>query len=245
MRRALRYVVLSIALTLSPGIARAIEYVPVTTCGQVVPPKATGYLVGDLDCTGYTGGQDPAGAAVYLDFKSNLELRGFTLTGGEHGVVTSWPCGPSPLPDCARNRNAVRGPGTITGTGHFGITAWNLAVSDLTVSGYLYDVFAPRMLKATALVVRDARLNGVTALAAKLTDCSATGNARRGVDVGALLAKRGSIVGNGVGPGCPGSTVADACGDVRSRRRPRLRGTTCGTSVAAETGDPWGVCSLD
>ena len=82
--------------------------VPITTCGQVVPKRALGYLTADLDCTGFTGGPanvypNSKGAAVYLEKKSRLDLRGFTLTGGGHGVQCD-------ALECDRGRPCSKGP---------------------------------------------------------------------------------------------------------------------------------------
>ena len=63
-----------------------------TACGQTVPRRTVGYLVGDLDCTGPQTGAASV-AAVFVAKRGTLELRGYTISGlgiacGEPGTDT-------------------------------------------------------------------------------------------------------------------------------------------------------------
>ena len=81
---------LFLTVTLPPDSA-AQAPVEVNTCGQVV--TGDGFLAADLDCSGFTGGLLDYGAAVVLSRGSTLDLGGFTLRGGQIGVICAKPCG--------------------------------------------------------------------------------------------------------------------------------------------------------
>jgi hypothetical protein len=102
MTRRITVVVLA-ALTLRSAVGFAAE-IAVTTCGQVILEQE-GFLTGNLDCTGF--GDD---ALVILG--GSLDLRGFTLTGGDlNGVRCESSCAIFSTP----------GGGTITGAKYNGV----------------------------------------------------------------------------------------------------------------------------
>jgi len=251
---------LLIALALFPmltGSARAgtLPQVEVTTCGQVVPDRTLGYLSADLDCTGFTGGPVNAvyqGAAVYLGKKSQLDLRGFTVTGGRSGVLCdALTCDGRP---CSQGPCEVFN-GTVTGatSGDTGVRGYVPRVHDLTISGFNFGIVAVTRATLTNVTVTGAAENGVEGYGAQhgfrtltMDGSTVTGSGRFGVAVfsnlGMALLKSSTISGNG------GPTFCNAgpgeCGDIFTYRRPRLVDTTCDTSVALSGGN-WGVCSLD
>ena len=106
--------------------------VEVNTCGQVV--SGYGFLAADLDCTGFTGGFFGYGAAVVLSRRSTLDLRGFTLRGGEFSVICAEPCGGASNALCAVPFcKILGGGGTIAGAVNSGIASDRIALEDVTV----------------------------------------------------------------------------------------------------------------
>ncbi len=70
---------ISALVSLAAGVTTAAEPIAITSCGQSF--KGEAFLAGDLDCSGFSG------SAVVIQ-KGSLDLRGFTITGGQvHGVV--------------------------------------------------------------------------------------------------------------------------------------------------------------
>ena len=104
---------LFLTVTLPPDSA-AQAPVEVNTCGQVV--TGDGFLAADVDCTGFTGGLLDYGAAVVLSRGSTLDLGGFTLRGGQIGVICAKPCGGGTNTLCGVPICKIRGGGgTIAG----------------------------------------------------------------------------------------------------------------------------------
>ena len=92
MKKRIVFGVLTAVVTALLGTwGTALAETPVTECGQIVEGDA--YLAGDLDCTGFQG-EDPTGAMlVLLSTHGRLDLRGFTLTGGDYvGISCVKPC---------------------------------------------------------------------------------------------------------------------------------------------------------
>ena len=116
--RRLRWLALLLAAIPVRGLAADTL---VNTCGQVV--VGNGFLAADLDCTGF------AGDAVTLS-GGTLDLRGFTLTGGQQDGV-----------ECTDSCAVVSDPagGTITGSQGAGVfvtlAGAVLTLADVTISG--------------------------------------------------------------------------------------------------------------
>jgi hypothetical protein len=111
--------------------------VEVNTCGQVV--SGDGFLAADLDCTGFTGGLLGYGAAVILSRRATLDLRGFTLRGGEYGVICAKPCGGASNALCSVPSCKIRGGGgTIAGATKIGILSERVVLDDVTVRDHGY-----------------------------------------------------------------------------------------------------------
>jgi len=188
---------------------------------------------------------------VLLGHKSQLDLRGFTLTAGRTGVVCDGLiCGDLGEP-CSLGPCEVHG-GTIVSAGSdVGVTGVRPVLHDLTIEGGLnlgVVVFGKGLL--TNVTVNGCNDNGVQGSGGlgkrafgllKVVDSTITGNGRYGLFSSKSLTVTSSIVtGNGTGPGC---VNAVACGDLTSGRRPHLKATTCDHSVGGPTGT-WGVCAL-
>jgi len=241
--------------------AREPQLIPVTVCGQIIPDHATGYLTDDLDCTGYAGTAPhllTAGAAVNLGRKSKLDLRGFTLTGGVHGVLgDNVRCGRAGLPflhDCSPGPHEVYR-GTIVGTPEStgsGIGADRLIVHDVVVTGFSTGIWGYIQLTLSDSRVSGASFDGANGGRTKIYRSTITDNLIYGVSannwVNARLWLVDSVVtGNGTDPVCDTNPLA-TCSDVLSRRFPILVDTTCNTSAIPGTGKEdlnWGVCALD
>lgn len=214
----------------------------VTYCGQSF--QGRGILVGDLDCTGFTG------HGVIIQ-RGRLDLRGFTIrNAGYYGVHCETTC-------------RVFGPGTINGNGLDGIHAeqWviarNISISNNGLSGIfarsIYD--GSRVIAKNVIVIANG-LNGIEVdNLALVRNSRISGNGQHGIDVGLpgcdtggkVAVFRSTVVGNGAA--CPeATTCADitACG--RNDPRPRVRRSVCGTSYVRDSGFPgsdFGVCSQD
>jgi len=224
------------------------DAVVVDACGKRF--AGYGYLVGDLDCSGYPS------YSVELD-GGTLSLSGFRIVGGKYGVL------------CHRSCTVVNG--TIEGAREDGIVAFkNVKAVNLTVRD---NGFAGVKAGAAALVERSTLIGnarcGVQGLKrAKLknvvsrdNDCGAHGdisatvidsqifdNARGGVLSERIAATRSVIRDNQSSDQCG---VSVPCADLMSSdqgRPPRLKESTCETSLRGGTlftGETWGVCSLD
>jgi len=252
MLRALPFAIalLLIAFARSTQAAPPLPEVAVTTCGQIVPPKTLGYLTGDLDCTGFTGrppnvGQYEYGAAVYLDRKAKLDLRGFTLTGGYNGVLcNALTCDPKGRP-CSKNACEVFG-GTIVANGNTsrGVGGFQPIVHDVTITGFSNGVYAYRKARVTRATISDSPMFGVAGKSLVVTDCTITNNGSFGVSqnntVGNLRLTGSTVTGNGTNPYCG----LNPCADVYAARPPRVTDTVCDTSMAYPSGN-WNICALD
>lgn len=241
---------LSLVLLVPAVQAAAPPDVEVTTCGQVVPKKALGYLTADLDCTGFTGGPatvgNDVGAAVYLEKHARLDLRGFTITGGKHGVLCS-------ARICPSGKTCGKGPcevfnGTIDGTapGGNGLRGDKVTAHDLTVTNATFGVIARERLTLTNATVSNHATAGVSGKKLTLVAATVTGNGSIGVSANyggpAVRLVDSTVTGNGIDPICS----LNPCGDVGGTRLPRLENTTCGTSLQYdEDGGNWGVCAND
>jgi len=230
--------------------ANAQEFVEVNACGQIVPNGAVGYLSANLDCTGFTAGSpaviDP-GAAVSLGAKSALDLRGFTLTGGDHGVLCN-------NLNCDGRRCTPHAPcevfgGTITGAGLDCIAGSKLGVHDVTVTGCYYAVSSTKRVSISTSNVSGSAHSGILGAKVRVIECTITGNAIYGVqaqndDHARAVIESSTITGNGTDDDCADDNPS-YCADVISNRRPRLEATTCGTSAGPSATQTWGVCALD
>lgn len=252
MARSLCAAIALVVLAFAPAVhgAPPPADVAITSCGQVIPKKTLGYLTGDLDCTGFTGGpanigaQD-AGAAVYIEKKGRLDLRGFTITGGQHGVVCD-------ALICKANHLCSKGPcevfnGTIVASAPYGhgISGYRPVVHDVTLTGHWMGVVAYNRLLLSDSTVTNGGSTGVMGRGLSITNTIITNHPQFGVDAytdqGAVLRLTDSTVtGNGTAPFC----VDYACADVASVRPPRLTNTTCNTSYSFSQG-AWNVCALD
>ena len=103
-----------LSLLLLPLVPAAWSQVPVDHCGQHI--SGSGFLVQDLDCP-------TAEPAITMTSTGTLELRGFTIHGGEYGML------------CMRSCSVV-GPGTVSGAAEDGLDAFgHLALSNVTSTG--------------------------------------------------------------------------------------------------------------
>ena len=252
MTHALPLAILLGLATLAPSAQAAppLPEVAVTTCGQVVPKKTLGYLTGNLDCTGFTGGPGNVlpgdeGAAVYVDRKGKLDLRGFTITGGRNGVlcnaivcVASHPCSKHPC--------EVFG-GTLVGVGTTsrGIGGYRPIVHDVTITGFWIGIYSYTKLQLSNATIQDSGAAGVMGKGLFITNAIITNSGQFGIGAnntaGAVLHLTDSTVtGNGTESFCG----AFPCADLYAARQPRLRNSVCNTSLASPSGD-WDVCALD
>jgi len=233
-------------LIVFPLVARA-QPVAVDHCGQSI--SGSGFLVQDLDC--------PLDApAIIMRSTGTLELRGFSIHGGEYGIRCLHSC-------------SVVGDGTVSGADEDGIEAdFHLALQNVTSTG---NGFTGAKAGHVALVL-DSHMEGnqrcgVQSLGTlrvsrsiitgngcgagadggriRLSQVTVSGNALGGVYGGGIRLVDSSVTGNANDPRCGVSVV---CADlIAFERRPGVQNSTCGTS--AMSGDPptttWGVCSGD
>lgn len=241
--------VLALAL-LAPAVHAATPPdVEITTCGQVIPKKALGYLTADLDCSGYTGGPADVGshdhgAAVYMGKKSRLDLRGFTLTAGKHGVRCD-------VQSCGRHR-CSQGPcevfnGTIVASvpeNSHGVSGQRPNVHDVTVRGFWFCIQAFRRLTLSNSTIDDCTGVGVIGKSLTITNTNVTDSGNAGV-VSAYTSGAAPRLTDSSVTGSGGACTSVACADIVASREPRLVNSTCETSYKVGDLGSWGVCTLD
>jgi hypothetical protein len=256
MLRALAVAALTLSV-LAPAVhAAPPPEIEVTTCGQVIPKKALGYLTADLDCTGFVGGPTNAalylqGGAVYLERKSRLDLRGFTLTGGLHGVLCD-----ALLTHNGHPKN--NGPcevfnGTLVSSNPsdppqppHGVAGAHPIVHDMTITGFYWGIIARSQLELTNATVTDSLGGGVAGKKLALVGTTVTNSGFIGVDswspagYGPRLTDS-TVTGNGTSALCS----ANPCVDISSVKEPRLVNSSCGTSSRLGGSGSWGVCTND
>src|SRR5437660_5878167 len=83
--------------------------VPVTTCGQTIPPGETGELMNDLQCL--------TSHAVFIEGIATLLLNGFSIVGGtdRKSKYDGLACLPLPTAAPCGGSCIIIGPGTISG----------------------------------------------------------------------------------------------------------------------------------
>ncbi len=240
--------VFALALALATAAWSApLPSVPVTSCGQVVPRKTNGYLTADLDCTGYTGGL--FGLAVELDKGSTLDLAGFTLTGGKHGVgcVTPCPRGGGICSSSCKIRN-----GTVQGADATGILADKVTLENVIVRDH-----GDRGIDGNRVTILGSTVTGnvigVVGVRVLVRSSTISDNGRGGVVTTARGRARvydSTLVDNDTSEVCLPPTVIP-CVDIDSARRPDVRRTVCQRSYRADArvgngcGNSWCVCSED
>lgn len=228
-------------LSASPGAA---VRTPVTTCGAIVSGSAE--LVGDLDCSAYTG------SAVVILGRGSLRMNGFTIsanTSMQDVDLAGIECRAS-IPG-KTERCKIYGPGTITG-GTIGIDG-GLApcISDVTVVGAGTvgvlggkAVIRGSSIEGNGFLAVQYEGGGVRASSVALSRSEVTGNAEHGVwaNGGRFRLIRSSVVDNGTSPSC--AVEPNLCADLISYDTPRLRESTCGTSKRVNH-TTLGVCAND
>jgi len=249
----------SLLITAAAGVhcahAAALEMIEITACGQQIPRRTIGYLSADLNCsTAFPS------VGVYLGRRAQLDLRGFTLSGGYVSVS----CDP---PECEhlpcvsrRSRCEVYG-GAIEDAGRTAIAGGRVSVHDLTISdsdtyavlGHsridavnVHLVSNPNGMQARKVRVTNSLLEAslVNATRGRLTSTTITGNRRFGVVGTSFRLIDAHIVGNGTSFVCE----TTLCADLFLKRRPRLDETsTCDVSLKINADPPTslGVCALD
>jgi hypothetical protein len=239
--RSLAVSLLASMVIATPATAKVM--VPVTTCGQIVPKNAIGYLTADLDCT---GSSNAIVGAVVLGTNATLDLRGYTLTTDAiFGVY----CGGVTEQDGALKPCRVEG-GTITGpiTGH-GVIGRRVQAANLTITGAaVYGIFSDGPLVAEGLDVSGCGSGGVRAdKGARISGSTLTGNGLYGVLSGkGIRLLSSTVTGNDTDPTCAQGPAH--CADLDSPRPPVLVDSTCDTSLGKpfnQNGNDWDVCTLD
>lgn len=117
---------LMIAGTIGLAAGRSAAQTAITTCGQAVQGDA--YLVGDLNC--------PDGTEAAVEIRNgSLDLRGFTISGGEYGVFCARPLGTfAPNGDeFYRYVTCSVSNGTIKDQSVLGVDARELTLTNVTI----------------------------------------------------------------------------------------------------------------
>jgi hypothetical protein len=239
--------------------------IEVTTCGQQIPPGRTAFLSADLACPTFDGS-----VGVALGNGGKLDLRGFTLTGGDAAVTCGKITfvGPAGLPPKGGGRCEVFG-GTITGARYEAIVGSNVVVRNVTIVDNLvyavlafhkasvYDSHIGNSSNGVQANVRILLKNSSFANAfvnsgrvVRLESSSVTGGGSFGVYGSRITLVASSVTENGTDADC--GQAGHVCADVVSDHVPVLdAASTCGHSVKQQTlggGDTpvsWGVCTLD
>ena len=135
---------------------------------------------------------------------------------------------------------------TVTGSRLDGIRATKVNARDVTSSGngvgdLGWGIIGWGGVKGRNLIVSDNSAEGVFSnVRVTLRDAQVTGNALGGVigfgiSRSALTIVRSTVTGNDAQGGA----------DLLSQRKPRVRDSTCGSSLDAQALVPWGVCAND
>jgi hypothetical protein len=231
----------SLLVLATSGAAFAGNSVEVTSCGQVVPRKAVGFLTSDLDCTDFKG----AAGAVMLEDGADLELRGFQLSGGFFSVLCGTVLESDPtIIDTLSNCEVVGDGGSIVGALNHGILGHRVKASGLTIRDCFEQGIEGSVIKVWDVVVTGNAGDGLRSSGrSSVRDSSVSTNATDGICAETIRLVRSTAIGNGYDLEC----VLDPCADLRSPRRPRVKESNCGTSLGNpdENGSDWGVCQLD
>jgi len=232
-------------LILSTGASATLPSAPVTTCGQVIPKRTTGYLTADLDCTAFVGDE----YAVEVGEGSTLDLGGFTLSGGYVSVACLSPC-PGGQGECW-SRCAIKN-GTVQGAEQSGITGDKITLDAVTVRDHGdRGINGGRRVRVSGSTITGNGLAGVLATRIIVDGSTITGNGRTGIATtprGRVRVENSTIIDNDTSPDC--SSTSLACFDIGSGRRPQVRHSTCKRSFvsggAVFSGcSGWCVCSED
>ena len=229
MLRAPVLALFALVLLAGPAVAAPPD-VAVTTCGQVVPPRTLGYLTGDLDCTGYQDSETDS--AVTLNNRATLDLRGFTLTGGDFGVGCFQKCRDG-VTNCVSPHCRIIGGGAIANSVKQAVSGGRrIVVEGTTISGS--PIGFHNFTKVTLVGVTITSLSTRVCHAVdrvELKDSTVTGNAE-----GITAAKHIRLVGSTV--------TGNGPFDLSSPHRPKVKkGSTCGISAGGPFGGSWHVCA--
>lgn len=236
--------VLGLLLSLAtPAFAQ--PTVPVTTCGQSIPAKAIGVLTGDLDCTGYAGGD----YAVVVGKRATFDLAGFTVTGAYTGAGCVGLC-PNGNGLCFLQCSIKNG--IIEGGDYSGISGDRVAVENVTIRDCGRGIDGGRRVKVIGSTITDNELAGVLGRVISVEASTVTGNGRVGILTspnGSARVKDSTVIGNDTSPECAPPASA-SCFDIGSARRPRVINTTCDKSYNPNDFDlggcdGWCVCAGD
>lgn len=235
---------LTLALLLATS-ASAFDVI-VTTCGQVVPKRASAALTAGLDCRGLTNGP-----AIRLEKGASLDLGRNHLSGGQVGIACLTACELSG-PDCfVPTKCSVRN-GTVENSQSTGIVGGDLTIETMTVTNHPFrGIDGGRRIKLTDSTITSNGNSGVVADRLKVTGSTISGNGQIGLGAIVATVKESTVVDNDASASCtdPG---APPCYDIGTARHPRLRHTTCEHSLALTDQTPpnctdgsWCVCSGD
>jgi hypothetical protein len=239
--------------------------VDVTTPGQTVPAGQVGVLPADLVCA--------PPSAIFLENNARLELNGHVLDGCEvraTGLSSDTRKisvrGPGEIRNAAVNINkgalrisdvvivdapddAIRGGDdskiradnvSITGSLGSGIWATKVDARDVTSVGGLGTGIRGHGGVSARNVLVSGNSDGISSSAGKTTvrNSEVTGNEGIGV-----IAYKLSVIGSTVTGNNPSASPFAA--DIVSSVAPKVRTTTCETSLNSNGQSSWGVCSGD
>lgn len=205
-------------------------------------------------------------------FGGAIECKGgCTISGGGGAIVspagmpaqTWWSTGVYGYRDFRRttsNRKVTTiRDAEISGWTGFAVIAKSIEMTNCTVTGNQRGVAADRNLVMDACNVTSNAEQGVHTLRGAISNSNLTDNGI-GLDVALAISLANSAVSGSLGDGvlygrlvATGSTVTSncvapsftPCADIRTSKRPRLRDSSCETSIRLDTTSSWGKCSLD
>lgn len=251
-------------------LASSAQAIDITSPGQTVPKNGEGVLQADLVCPPPAGDEAiPVGVA--LEDGARLDLNGHTLDGcsiqgtgfateplkiGVRGPGEVHNAGIDIGAGTLRVRDVVivdppnwgilglnglnGGPSTlklkdvtITGATGVGVEATRVIAKDLSVSGSgSHGIVGWESVNATRAVVTGSTEGIFSAESIRLRDSEVTGNTSFGVIANLTISiARSNVTGNGT--------------DLASQIVPRVKASTCDTSLNMQTMLPWGVCAGD
>jgi|GEM_PF-3295747 len=236
----------------------AAEPEPVTACGQAVFGDA--WLSADLDCSS-------AGVVASVAIADGqLDLQGYSITGGEFGVVCAGRCRvingsvtDADSDGISAGKRLVLDGVSVSRSGRYGIAVSGKAViigSSVSNSGRA-GIFAKRMqvegstIQSNGIAAGERARCGLRAKrVAKLKAGAVVSGNGCGVSARVARVRDSSVINNGAHPdGSPACPDFDVCPDIGTEKRVKLRNSLCGVSRRTKGTGPflesWGVCSLD
>jgi hypothetical protein len=161
---------------------------------------------------------------------STLELRGFTITGGNDGVacydVRERPDLPPGLYTGGSCRVDGGGGRIVNSVGH-GIGGTRVNVANVTIDGAGQEgVSADIKIRLQNVTITNCLGQGAAARGVQAIDSTITGSGEDGIAASNATLSGSTVTGNGVGSECGSPFQSRPCADLLTKVRPHLKRST-------------------